>query len=77
METRKEARGLIAIRVGARGGAFVTAPVPDMVAEGLADGKPATDWASDSAWTSGVPSSAQAARPKPSVASAVAAKQAA
>lgn len=32
-----EANGLVAIRVGARGGAFVTAPEPDHVSEGLAN----------------------------------------
>lgn len=32
-----EARGLIEIRVGARGGAFVTAPAPHLVAEGFTD----------------------------------------
>lgn len=32
-----EATGLVEIRVGARGGAFVTAPEPDYVGEGLAD----------------------------------------
>ena len=30
-----EATGLIEVRVGARGGAFVTAPAPDLVGEGL------------------------------------------
>lgn len=32
-----EANGLIEVRVGARGGAFVTAPAPQLVGEGLAD----------------------------------------
>jgi DNA-binding FadR family transcriptional regulator len=32
-----EASGLIEIRVGARGGAFVTAPAPDWVGEGIAN----------------------------------------
>lgn len=32
-----EARGLITIRVGARGGAFVTAPLGNVVSEGLSD----------------------------------------
>lgn len=32
-----EANGLVAIRVGAHGGAFVTAPEPDHVSEGLAN----------------------------------------
>lgn len=32
-----EARGLIEIRVGAHGGAFVTAPAPKLVAEGMTD----------------------------------------
>ena len=32
-----EANGLIEVRVGARGGAFVTAPAPRLVGEGLAD----------------------------------------
>jgi DNA-binding FadR family transcriptional regulator len=32
-----EAHGLVEVRVGARGGAFVTAPAPDLVGEGLAD----------------------------------------
>jgi DNA-binding FadR family transcriptional regulator len=32
-----EARGLIEIRVGAQGGAFVTAPAPQLVAEGITD----------------------------------------
>jgi GntR family transcriptional regulator, transcriptional repressor for pyruvate dehydrogenase complex len=32
-----EANGLVVIRVGARGGAFVTAPEPDHVSEGLAN----------------------------------------
>lgn len=32
-----EANGLIEVRVGARGGAFVTAPAPKLVGEGLAD----------------------------------------
>jgi len=32
-----EATGLIEVRVGARGGAFVTAPAPQLVAEGLHD----------------------------------------
>lgn len=32
-----EAHGLIEVRVGARGGAFVTAPAPRLVGEGLAD----------------------------------------
>jgi len=32
-----EATGLIEVRVGARGGAFVTAPAPHLVSEGLAD----------------------------------------
>lgn len=32
-----EANGLVAIRVGAHGGAFVTAPAPDHVSEGLAN----------------------------------------
>ena len=32
-----EASGLIEVRVGARGGAFVTAPAPHLVGEGLAD----------------------------------------
>lgn len=32
-----EAHGLIEVRVGARGGAFVTAPAPDRVGEGIAD----------------------------------------
>ena len=32
-----EANGLIEIRVGARGGAFVTAPAPDRVGEGIAN----------------------------------------
>src|SRR3954462_6200317 len=32
-----EANGLIEVRVGARGGAFVTAPGPQLVGEGLAD----------------------------------------
>lgn len=32
-----EANGLIRVRVGARGGAFVTAPAPKLVGEGLAD----------------------------------------
>lgn len=32
-----EARGLIEIRVGAHGGAFVTAPAPKLVAEGITD----------------------------------------
>jgi GntR family transcriptional repressor for pyruvate dehydrogenase complex len=32
-----EARGLIEIRVGAKGGAFVTAPAPQLVAEGITD----------------------------------------
>ncbi len=32
-----EARGLIEIRVGAQGGAFVTAPAPKLVAEGITD----------------------------------------
>jgi DNA-binding FadR family transcriptional regulator len=31
-----EASGLIQVRVGARGGAFVTAPAPDLVGEGMA-----------------------------------------
>jgi GntR family transcriptional repressor for pyruvate dehydrogenase complex len=31
-----EANGLIEVRVGARGGAFVTAPAPDLVGEGMA-----------------------------------------
>jgi len=32
-----EANGLIEVRVGARGGAFVTAPAPQLVGEGFAD----------------------------------------
>jgi DNA-binding FadR family transcriptional regulator len=32
-----EAHGLIEVRVGARGGAFVTAPAPRLVGEGIAD----------------------------------------
>jgi DNA-binding FadR family transcriptional regulator len=32
-----EARGLIEVRVGAHGGAFVTAPAPKLVAEGITD----------------------------------------
>jgi DNA-binding FadR family transcriptional regulator len=32
-----EAHGLIEVRVGARGGAFVTAPAPSLVSEGFAD----------------------------------------
>ncbi|HZD71148.1 MAG TPA: FCD domain-containing protein [Actinomycetes bacterium] len=32
-----EARGLVEIRVGAHGGAFVTAPAPRLVAEGITD----------------------------------------
>jgi GntR family transcriptional repressor for pyruvate dehydrogenase complex len=32
-----EAHGLIEVRVGARGGAFVTAPAPELVGEGLAN----------------------------------------
>lgn len=32
-----EAHGLVEVRVGARGGAFVTAPAPELVGEGLAD----------------------------------------
>jgi DNA-binding FadR family transcriptional regulator len=32
-----EANGLIEVRVGAKGGAFVTAPAPKLVGEGLAD----------------------------------------
>jgi GntR family transcriptional repressor for pyruvate dehydrogenase complex len=32
-----EANGLIEVRVGARGGAFVTAPAPQLVGEGLSD----------------------------------------
>jgi GntR family transcriptional regulator, transcriptional repressor for pyruvate dehydrogenase complex len=32
-----EANGLIEVKVGARGGAFVTAPAPKLVGEGLAD----------------------------------------
>src|SRR3954447_16273073 len=32
-----EANGLIEVRVGARGGAFVTAPAPSLVSEGFAD----------------------------------------
>ncbi len=32
-----EAHGLIEVRVGARGGAFVTAPAPELMGEGLAD----------------------------------------
>ena len=32
-----EATGLIEVRVGARGGAFITAPVPALVSEGLAN----------------------------------------
>lgn len=32
-----EATGLVEVRVGARGGAFVTAPAPELVGEGLAD----------------------------------------
>lgn len=32
-----EANGLIEVRVGARGGAFVTAPPPDLVGEGMAN----------------------------------------
>ena len=32
-----EATGLVEVRVGARGGAFVTAPAPRLVSEGLAD----------------------------------------
>jgi GntR family transcriptional regulator, transcriptional repressor for pyruvate dehydrogenase complex len=32
-----EAHGLIEVRVGARGGAFVTAPAPSLVGEGFAD----------------------------------------
>src|SRR3954451_25167748 len=32
-----EAHGLIEVRVGARGGAFVTAPAPKLVGEGFAD----------------------------------------
>jgi GntR family transcriptional repressor for pyruvate dehydrogenase complex len=32
-----EAQGLIEVRVGARGGAFVTAPAPHLVGEGIAD----------------------------------------
>jgi GntR family transcriptional repressor for pyruvate dehydrogenase complex len=32
-----EAHGLVEVRVGARGGAFVTAPAPKLVGEGLAD----------------------------------------
>lgn len=32
-----EAQGLIEVRVGARGGAFVTAPAPGLVGEGIAD----------------------------------------
>jgi GntR family transcriptional repressor for pyruvate dehydrogenase complex len=32
-----EARGLIEIRVGAQGGAYVTAPAPHLVSEGMAD----------------------------------------
>jgi GntR family transcriptional repressor for pyruvate dehydrogenase complex len=32
-----EAHGLIEVRVGARGGAFVTAPAPSLLGEGLAD----------------------------------------
>jgi GntR family transcriptional repressor for pyruvate dehydrogenase complex len=32
-----EASGLVEVRVGARGGAFVTAPAPSLVGEGLAD----------------------------------------
>ena len=32
-----EAQGLVEVRVGARGGAFVTAPAPDLVGEGIAN----------------------------------------
>ncbi len=32
-----EATGLVEVRVGARGGSFVTAPAPHLVAEGIAD----------------------------------------
>src|SRR6266700_5668340 len=32
-----EAHGLIEVKVGARGGAFVTAPAPKLVGEGIAD----------------------------------------
>ncbi len=32
-----EAHGLIEVRVGARGGAFVTAPAPELIGEGFAD----------------------------------------
>jgi DNA-binding FadR family transcriptional regulator len=32
-----EANGLVEVRVGAKGGAFVTAPAPQLVGEGLAD----------------------------------------
>jgi DNA-binding FadR family transcriptional regulator len=32
-----EANGLVEVRVGARGGAFVTAPAPSLVSEGFAD----------------------------------------
>ncbi|HET8607721.1 MAG TPA: FadR/GntR family transcriptional regulator [Gaiellaceae bacterium] len=32
-----EATGLVEVKVGARGGAFVTAPAPHLVAEGIAD----------------------------------------
>src|SRR5919198_3938433 len=32
-----EAQGLVEVRVGARGGAFVTTPAPGLVGEGIAD----------------------------------------